>query len=77
MPATAPIMAVDQVQYQLMVNQLFPIENTLVHHNHQGVGTTATASATIQDHHANATAGLVGHHLGPMAYQVSWSGQIR
>lgn len=86
MPATTPVMAVDQVQYQLMMSQLFPIENTLVHHNHQGVGTTATTSATIQDHHANATAGLVGlpHHQGlrgpglaPMAYQVSWSGQIR
>lgn len=84
MPATAPVMAVDQVQYQLMVNQLFPIENTLVHHNHQGVGTTSTTSATIQNHHANATAGLVSHHpglrgagLGQMAYQVSWSGQIR
>jgi len=84
MPATAPIMAVDQVQYQLMVNQLFPIENTLVHHNHQGLGTTAATQGTIQDHHANATGGLVGHHhglrgagLGPMAYQVSWSGQIR
>jgi len=85
MPAPAPVMAVDQVQYQLlMMNQLFPIENTLVHHNHQGVGATATTSSTIQDHHANTTAGLVGHHpglqgagLGPMAYQVSWSGQIR
>lgn len=83
LPTSAPMMAVDQVQYQLVVNQLFPIENTLVHHNHQGVGTTTTAS-TIQDHHSNATAGLVGHHhglggpgLGPMAYQVSWSGQIR
>jgi len=86
MPATAPVMAVDQVQYQLMMSQLFPLENTLVHHNHQVVGTTATASANIQDHHANATAGLVGlpHHpglrgpgLAPMAYQVNWSGQIR
>ncbi len=88
MPTSAPMMAMDQVQYQLVVNQLFPIENTLVHHNHhQGiVGTTTTASATMQDHHSNATSGLVGHHhhhglggsgLGPMAYQVSWSGQIR
>lgn len=82
MPASAPVMAVDPVQYQLVVNQIFPIENTLVHHNHQG---TSTAAATIQDHHASATAGLVGHHAGlggpagisPMAYQVSWSGQIR
>jgi len=86
MPATAPIMAVDQVQYQLMMNQLFPIENTLVHHNHhhESAGTTSSTSATIQDHHTNATAGLVGHHpglqgagIGSMAYQVSWSGQIR
>jgi len=84
MPATAPVIAVDHVQYQVMVNQLFPIENTLVHHNHEGVGTRTTTSATMQDHHANATAGLVGHHpgfrgagLGPMAYQVSWSGEIR
>jgi len=90
MPATAPVMAVDQVQYQMMMNQLFPIENTLVHHNHHhhhhedAMGSTSATSATIQDHHANATAGLVGHHpglqgagLGPMAYQVSWSGQIR
>jgi len=84
MPATAPVIAVEHVQYQVMVNQLFPIENTLVHHNHQSVKPTATTSATIQDHHANATAGLVGHHpglsgagLGPMAYQVSWSGEIR
>lgn len=82
---TVPIMAVDQVQYQAMVNKLFPIENTLVHHNHQGVETaTTTKSAAMQDHHANATAGLVGHHpglrgagLGQVAYQVSWSGQIR
>lgn len=77
MPATAPIMAVDQVQYLMDLNQLFPLESTLVHHNHQGVGTT---SATIQDHHKNTTAGLVGHHpvlQGPIAYQVSWSGQIR
>lgn len=84
MPATAPVIAVEHLQYQVMVNQLFPIENTLVHHNHQGVGPTATGSATINGHHANATAGLVGHHpglsgagLGPMAYQVSWSGEIR
>jgi len=88
MPTSAPMMAMDQAQYELVVNQLFPIENTLVHHNHhQGiVGTTTAASDTMQDHHSNATAGLVGHHhhhglggpgLGPMAYQVSWSGQIR
>ena len=84
MTATAPVIAVEHVQYQVMVNQLFPIENTLVHHNHQSVGPAATTSATIHDHHANATAGLVGHHpglsgagLGPMAYQVSWSGEIR
>jgi len=84
MPATAPVIALDHMQYQVMVNQLFPIENTLVHHNHQGAGTTASTTATMQDHHANATAGLVSHHpgftgvgLGPMAYQVSWSGQIR
>lgn len=82
MPASAPMVAMDQVQYQLVVNQLFPIENTLVHHNHQGA--TSATTATIQGHHANATAGLVGHHPGlgapgisPMAYQVSWSGQIR
>lgn len=82
MPSSAPVMAVDHVQYQLVVNQIFPIENTLVHHNHQGVSTTA---ATMQDHHPNAAAGLVSHHHGlggptgisPMAYQVSWSGQIR
>merc|ERR1712157_597618 len=49
MPATAPVIAVDHVQYQVMVNQLFPIENTLVHHNHQGVGTRTTTSATMQD----------------------------
>ena len=84
MPASAPMMAVDQVQYQLVMNQLFPIENTLVHHNHQGAATTTAASASLQDHHSNATAGLVAHHpglrgpgIGPMAYQVSWSGQIR
>lgn len=84
MPATAPVIALDHMQYQVVVNQLFPIENTLVHHNHQGIGTTASTTATMQDHHANATGGLVSHHpsftsagLGPMAYQVSWSGQIR
>jgi len=68
------------------MNQLFPIENTLVHHNHhhESAGTTSSTSATIQDHHTNATAGLVGHHpdlqgagFGPMSYQVSWSGQAK
>mmetsp|Transcript_21795 Transcript_21795/g.46001 ORF Transcript_21795/g.46001 Transcript_21795/m.46001 type:complete len:436 (+) Transcript_21795:413-1720(+) len=84
MPATAPVMAVDQAQYRIMVSQLFPIENTLVHHNHQGVRTAAATTAAMQEHHATATASLVGHHpglqaaaLGPMAYEVGWGGQIR
>jgi len=72
-PATAPVMGLDEVQYQMVMSQLFPIDNTLVHHNHQGAAAAVSTTATIQDH-ANATAGLVGHHPGPMAYEVSWSG---
>lgn len=79
MPTTAPHMNVDQVHYQMMMSQLFPIENTLVHHNHhQGTGATITASNNISNHHANPTGGLGGHHpgagLGPMAYEIAWSG---
>lgn len=79
MPTTAPHMNVDQVHYQMMMSQLFPIENTLVHHNHhQGTRSTITASNNISNHHANPTGGLVGHHpgggLGPMAYEIAWSG---
>jgi len=93
MPATVPnvLAAVDQEQYQLMMNQLFPIESTLVHHNHHEVraGTTATTNiSNHQHHHVNAataggqynnyhTAGANHHGLGSMAYQVGWTGEIR
>jgi len=98
MPATVPnvFAAVDHERYQLMMNQLFPIESTLVHHNHEVGRTTTTSDISDRQHHVNAAAvaGLVGHHhhhtagashhsgiqgtgLGPMAYQVSWSGEIR
>ncbi|VEU44932.1 unnamed protein product [Pseudo-nitzschia multistriata] len=78
MPTKAPALDVDQMQYQMMMNQLFPIENTLVHHNHQCPTSTMTAPTNISNHHANPTGGLGGHHpggvLGPMAYEVAWSG---
>ncbi|OEU10606.1 cyclin-domain-containing protein [Fragilariopsis cylindrus CCMP1102] len=93
MPATVPnvLAAVDQEQYQLMMNQLFPIESTLVHHNHHEVraGTTATTNiSNHQHHHVTAataggqynnyhTAGANHHGLGSMAYQVGWTGEIR
>lgn len=93
MPATGPHVlaaaAVNQERYQLMMNQLFPIENTLIHHNHEGEG-TASASNFLHhhQHHDNAAAaaavaGLVGHHHhgGGVTHhptlQVSWTGEIR
>mmetsp|Transcript_27192 Transcript_27192/g.27707 ORF Transcript_27192/g.27707 Transcript_27192/m.27707 type:complete len:473 (-) Transcript_27192:189-1607(-) len=65
MPATVPnaFAAVDHERYQLMMNQLFPIENTLVHHNHEVRRTTATSDISDHQHHVNAVAaGLVEHH---------------
>lgn len=58
--------AIDQEHYQMMMNQLFPIENTLVHHNHEVAG---TASSNISNHqlHVNAAAGIVGHHHSHVA----------
>lgn len=80
MPKTAPLVNVDPLHYQMMMNQmnqLFPIENTIVHHNHQGAGAAITTSTNISNQHANPAGGL-GHHpgggLGPMAYEVAWSG---
>jgi len=91
MPATVPnvLAAVDQEQYQLMMNQLFPIESTLVHHNHHEVRAGKTATTNISNHHhVNAAdaggqynnyhaAGANHHGLGSMAYQVGWTGEIR
>jgi len=65
MPATVPnaFAAVDHERYQLMMNQLFPIESTLVHHNHEVRRTTATSDISDHQHHGNAVAaGLVEHH---------------
>jgi hypothetical protein len=45
MAPVLPILNVDQDQYQIMMNQLFPIQTTLMHHNH-GVSSTGG-----EDHH--------------------------
>jgi hypothetical protein len=93
MPATVPnvLAAVNQEQYQLMMNQLFPIESTLVHHNHHEVAAGTAATTNISNHHQHHvntatgagqynnyhTAGANHHGLGSMAYQAGWTGEIR
>mmetsp|Transcript_4424 Transcript_4424/g.10692 ORF Transcript_4424/g.10692 Transcript_4424/m.10692 type:complete len:437 (+) Transcript_4424:519-1829(+) len=78
MPTTAPIMNVDPMNYQVMMNQLFPIETTLVHHNHQSSDAAIPTSTTIANHPTHPAGGLVGHHpgggLAHMAYEVAFSG---
>lgn len=83
--------AVDQQQYQLVMDQLlYPFENTLVRNGHEITGTLASASISNHPYNPNAAIGILGHHhhgggshhpglqgAGLMAYQVSWSGQIR
>lgn len=89
--AVPTAMTVDQQHYQLMMDQLlYPFENNLVRHGHEITGTLASVSIPDHRYHSNAAMGLIGHHhhaggshhpglqgTGLMAYQVSWSGQIR
>lgn len=86
MPATGPHVlaaAVNQERYQLMMNQLFPIENTLIYHNHHKDEGAASKPDYLQhQHHDDAAAvmGLVGHHqhgggvTRHPTLQVSWTG---
>ncbi|KAG7349452.1 cyclin [Nitzschia inconspicua] len=53
-----PLVNVDQEQYQLVMNQLFPIQTTLMHHNH-GVSSAASSS-----HHADIVPNNSHHHQG-------------
>jgi hypothetical protein len=45
MAPVLPLVNVDSEQYRLMMNQLFPIQTTLMHHNHGVVTTTATSAS--------------------------------
>merc|ERR1712182_98708 len=83
LPYSAPPMphvlaAVNQEKYQLMMNQLFPIENTLIHHNHHVVGGSKSSSNFFPHQHLGntaAVAGLVGHHQGSgVSHRVQGSG---
>lgn len=86
MPATGPHVlaaAVNQERYQLMMNQLFPIENTLIYHNHhKDEEAASTPDCLHHQHHDDAAAvmGLVGHHqhgggvTRHPTLQVSWTG---
>jgi hypothetical protein len=58
MAPLVPILNVDQEQYQLVMNQLFPIQTTLMHHNH-GV-------AASSGHHHNASSSHQGYIQGGM-----------
>lgn len=86
-PHSAPVLAsnlalpmingVDQDQYQMVMNQLFPIQTTLVHHNHAaGVASAGVPSGTAVDHHhhhhqstSSAAGGGTGNFGSVMAYQ--------
>jgi Cyclin len=60
MAPVLPLVNVDQEQYQLVMNQLFPIQTTLMHHNH-AVGAAASG------HHSNIAANNTHqgyHHSG-------------
>jgi hypothetical protein len=58
MAPVLPLVNVDSEQYRLMMNQLFPIQTTLMHHNH-GVAAAAATSA----HHPNVVMDNT-HHQG-------------
>ncbi len=58
----APMMSVDAEQYNLMMSQLFPIQTTLVHHNH-GV---AEDQQHTNHHHQALHAGLQGAVIGSL-----------
>jgi hypothetical protein len=53
-----PLVSVDSEQYRLVMNQLFPIQTTLMHHNH-GVAPAAGTST----HHSNVVLDN-NHHQG-------------
>ena len=57
-----PIMNVDQEQYQLMMNQLFPIQTTLMHHNHGVVPSDHHHHGVVHNgnHHHQGYSGLQG-----------------
>lgn len=62
---------------QMMTDELYPIETTLVHINHQGEDANMAASSTIPSYQAHPTGGLVSHHAGGglahMAYELASS----
>jgi Cyclin len=58
----APILTVDSEQYNLMMSQLFPIQTTLVHHNH-GV---ADDPPHPHHHHGAVHPGLQGAGIGSL-----------
>lgn len=55
-----PLVNVDQEQYQLVMNQLFPIQTTLMHHNH-GIAASASGHPTKVVDAGNTNSAL--HHL--------------
>jgi hypothetical protein len=54
-----PIINFDPEQYQLMMNQLFPIQTTLMHHNH-GVGSTGHHDGVHSSNHQGYIQGGAG-----------------
>lgn len=59
----APIMNLDAEQYNLMMSQLFPIQTTLVHHNH---GVPDDQQHSHHHHHQAVHPGLQGAGIGSL-----------
>ena len=59
----APMMTVDAEQYNLMMSQLFPIQTTLVHHNH---GVTEDQQHSHLHLHQALHQGLQGAAIGSL-----------
>jgi len=58
-----PIMTVDQEQYQMMMNQLFPIQTTLMHHNH---AVTSDHHVVHNNNHHQGYSGIHGSGIGSL-----------
>jgi hypothetical protein len=61
-----PIMHVDQEQYQLMMTQLFPIQTTLMHHNHGVVSSDHHHAVVHNSSHHQGYSGLQGSGVGSL-----------
>lgn len=62
-PLVAPMKTIDAEQYNLMMSQLFPIQTTLVHHNH---GVTEDQQHPHLHHHQTLHPGLQRAEIGSL-----------